>query len=88
MDESFAKFLNCLSDRDKSLYILLRAYERDGKSSSSIYETMIKQLDTINPIEAKPLILHVKHKIDDPFEETLGQWCSSFSNEEHDSEEQ
>ena len=85
MDESFVKFLNTLSERDKSLYILLRAYERDGEYSSIIYEKMIKQLDT--HIEVKPLIIPIKQKIDDPFAETLGEWCSSFSNEEPESEE-
>ena len=81
-------FLKSLKPRDRRFYILIRSYERDLEKSTSesvmgikdIYENEIRLV--LNEEEKKEEKVNRKMKEEDVFDEMLGKWEISSSEDE------
>ena len=89
MDPIFFTFIKNLPPKEQSIYLLIRAYEKELDTVHDqcsltlirdIYEPQINSLIGNKIVHNK--VIDNKGKDTDPFEDKLGKWASDFSEDE------
>lgn len=82
MSKKFYEFMDKLSDEDKLFYILMDSYRKNSlkneDGASKIYESLIKREIKIESGDSSSPTTD----LDKSFDSKLGEWASSFSEDE------